>query len=149
MLFKQAFISATNDCSNLGLSSPIVALNNPAPQVVIKELGIEKSIKPMVSWITANELIKEICHRREIRMHLSMVCPRMGGGGGALGEGQPMGGGIWHPERPQSGKSDSAAILENEGPGKELISGSPLRNTQYSIGWVSHILTSSSFLGEG
>ena len=41
-------------------------------------------------------------------MHLSMICPRMGAGGG----GGRQSTGILHPERPQGGKFDSAAILE-------------------------------------
>ena len=36
-----------------------LGLNNPAPPVVIKES--KESIKPMVSKITANKMIKKIC----------------------------------------------------------------------------------------
>ena len=56
MLFKPAFLSATKFCSNIGLSSPIVALKNPAPRFVIKESKENLSNQWLIEYLQIDSL---------------------------------------------------------------------------------------------
>ena len=54
--FKPAFLSAIKFCSNIGLSSPIVAFKNPAPRVVIKESKENLSNQWLIEYLQIDSL---------------------------------------------------------------------------------------------